>query len=89
MEKKSIKQSVHEVAEIISHTQNYQPLTPEEQQVLKKFFSQSDTDFQKTVENRTFPCVFLFTKRFFVSLVEAAEGLEKTIKTPSEELKLI
>ena len=50
MEKKSIKQSVHEVAEIISHTQNYQPLTPEEQQVLKKFFSQSDTDFQKTVE---------------------------------------
>ncbi len=50
MEKKSIKQSVREVAEIISHTQNYQPLTPEEQQVLKKFFSQSDTDFQKTVE---------------------------------------
>ena len=50
MEKKSIKQSLHEVAEIISHTQNYQPLTPEEEQVLKKFFSQSDTDFQKTVE---------------------------------------
>ena len=50
MEKKSIKKSVHEVAEIIAHTKAYQPLTPEEEKVLTEFFGQSNFDFQKIVE---------------------------------------